>query len=122
MIEASLVDGRAELLPAADNRGLAFGDGVFRTLLVADGAVVHIDDHLAALAADAARLELDLPQADVLRAESAQLAAGQARAVLKWLLLRRNEGRGYRATTSATQRIVLRSAAPRYAQACWTEG
>ncbi|NGY06319.1 aminodeoxychorismate lyase [Solimonas terrae] len=101
-----LIDGLRVDRIAADSRGLAYGDGVFRTLLVHAGAVVHIDDHLAALAADAARLELEMPDAALWQAESLQLCAGQAWAVLKWLLVRRSLGRGYRAATRAAQRIV----------------
>lgn len=112
MSGACLVDGLAQDLVAADSRGLAYGDGVFRTLLVVDGAPLHAEDHLAALAADAARLDLDMAEAGLWLADSRTLAAGHRRAVLKWLLVRRSEGRGYRARTRAAQRIVMRTAAP----------
>jgi 4-amino-4-deoxychorismate lyase len=102
----TLIDGLPEDRIAADSRGLAYGDGVFRTLLVHAGTVVHIDDHLAVLARDAARLDLAMPDAALWRADSQQLGAGQSLAVLKWLLVRRSAGRGYRAATRDAQRIV----------------
>jgi len=103
---STLIDGMAAEQVAADSRGLAYGDGVFRTLLVHAGEIVHIDDHLAVLARDAARLDLEMPDAALWRADSQRLAAGQPLAVLKWLLVRRSAGRGYRAGTRAAQRIV----------------
>ncbi|HET8883771.1 MAG TPA: aminodeoxychorismate lyase [Solimonas sp.] len=102
----TLIDGLPADRIAADSRGLAYGDGVFRTLLVHAGAVVHIDDHLAVLARDAARLDLEMPDAASWRTDSQQLGAGQPLAVLKWLLVRRSAGRGYRAATRDAQRIV----------------
>ncbi|MFT4045358.1 MAG: aminodeoxychorismate lyase [Solimonas sp.] len=118
----ALIDGEVGDALAVDNRGLAYGDGVFRTLLVADGAALHVDDHLAALRADAARLALDVPDENALRRETAMLAAAQARAVIKWLLVRRSAGRGYAVGTRGATRIVLRTAAPRYAGTHWTHG
>ena len=119
---AALVDGVAQDALALDSRGLAYGDGVFRTLLVADGAALHVDDHLTALQHDAARLALDMPDAGSLRAETAQLAHGHARAVIKWLLVRRSGGRGYVPAGSASMRIVTRTAAPQYPLAHWQHG
>ncbi len=111
-MNACLVDGVAADTIAADSRGLAYGDGVFRTLRVAHGALLHVDDHLAALARDAARLGLLMPEPQWWLDDSALLADGQDRAVLKWLLVRRSEGRGYRPATAAVQRIVQRFAPP----------
>ncbi|WP_028006688.1 aminodeoxychorismate lyase [Solimonas flava] len=118
----ALLDGRPGDAVALDSRGLAYGDGVFRTLLVVDGAALHVDDHLAALARDAQRLDLQMPSPALLLADTRILAAGQARAVVKWLLVRRSEGRGYRPATRAATRIVLRSPAPRYEGDPWRQG
>lgn len=107
-----LVDGQAQATIDADSRGLAYGDGVFRTLRVHAGAPLFVEDHLRALQRDAARLDLDLPSDGHWLADSATLAAGHADAVLKWMLVRRSGARGYRATTRASQRIVQCSALP----------
>lgn len=108
----SLIDGVAVDTIAVDSRGLAYGDGVFRTLLVHAGAPLHVDDHLAALARDAARLDLQMPDAALWRRDSQCLSEGHQRAVLKWLLVRRSVGRGYRANTREAHRIVQRVAGP----------
>lgn len=108
----SLIDGNRADSIAIDSRGLAYGDGVFRTLLVHAGAPLHLDDHLVALRRDAARLDLEMPDTALWRADSLCLSAGHACAVLKWLLVRHSEGRGYRATTRRAYRLVQRVAAP----------
>lgn len=118
----ALIDGRPGDAVALDNRALAYGDGVFRTLLVIDGVALNVDDHLAALAHDAERLDLEMPPPELLRADTRVLAEGQARAVLKWLLVRRSEGRGYRPATRAATRIVLHSPAPCYEGDPWRCG
>lgn len=80
---------------AVDDRGLNYGDGLFETLLVADGEPVWWDAHLARLMRGCAALRLGCPPSDQLLAEARVLARGQARAVLKIVLTRGSGGRGY---------------------------
>jgi 4-amino-4-deoxychorismate lyase len=105
-LRGELIDGEAGAALSADNRGLAYGDGIFRTLRVHAGIVLHFDEQLQALQCDAARLDLEMPEAMLWHAESSAMAAGLDDAVLKWMLVRRSDGRGYRATTRAAHRIV----------------
>lgn len=118
------INGEDASAIAADSRGLAYGDGVFRTLLAIDGHIVDADTQLQKLAADAARLALDAPDAARLLRDSTELLvrSGLSRAVLKWLLVRRSEQRGYRSTGSAADHLVLLNAAPRYRPDLWTQG
>src|SRR3546814_10701357 len=53
-----------------------------------------------------------MPAAALWRRDSQRLCEGHQRAVLKWLLVRRSEGPGYRASTRQAHRIVQRVAAP----------
>jgi len=122
MSVTALIDGQPGDALAVDNRGLAYGDGVFRTILVADGAALHLDDHLAKLRSDAARLDLDVGDEAAWRRDTEALSAGQTRAVIKWLLLRRAAARGYAPLGRDSTRVVLRSAAPRYPQTHWAQG
>lgn len=78
------------------DRGLQYGDGVFRTLRVVHGQPRWWVEHLASLAADAARLALDFPEASLWRADLAKLAARLDGGVLKLLLTRGGGARGYR--------------------------
>jgi 4-amino-4-deoxychorismate lyase len=106
----------------AHARGLHYGDGVFRTLLVFDGQPRDLERHLDKLAEDCARLHLDAPERATLAEEIQGLARGEQRAVIKLIAMRRAEGRGYAPATDATDRLLLRYPAPRYTAARWDRG
>lgn len=105
-----------------ESRGLHFGDGVFRTLLVWDAQPLDWQLHLEKLANDCAALQLNMPDVDLLRLEANQLAQDRQRAVLKILVTRQNEGRGYRSMTEQSERLLLLQAAPSYPETHWTRG
>lgn len=111
--------------PSADlaqSRGLHYGDGVFRTILIWDAQRVDWDLHMQKLSADCAVLDLDMPDHSLLQAEALQLAAGQARAVLKIIVMRRAGGRGYRAGTRSADRLLMSYPAPAFEARCWEPG
>jgi 4-amino-4-deoxychorismate lyase len=88
-----LVNGRpAQSVDAAD-RGLMYGDGVFRTLVVRRGGPLNWTTHHRLLAADCARLGLPCPDAALLLREVARVAPGDA--VAKVVVTRGASGRGY---------------------------
>lgn len=86
--------------PAGDlsplDRGLAFGDGVFRTLRLEAGEPVWWPDHLAKLAADCRQLALSPPVRTEWEQDVAWLAARRPDAVLKLMVTRGIGPRGYR--------------------------
>ena len=110
------VDGRAEGVPA-DDRGLAYGDGVFETVLLVDGRPVWWEAHLARLERGAAALGIVAPeralwQRDLQRA-LASGRAGAGRQVLKLILTRGSGARGYAVRApSRPRRIVSIAGAP----------
>jgi 4-amino-4-deoxychorismate lyase len=112
--------------PAPDlafNRGLHYGDGVFRTCMIYDSQVYDFDMQLDKLFHDASRLDLAPCDGGVLRAEALELARGQPRGVLKMLLLRAWSGeRGYRSATRESDRLLCRYPAPSYAAGVWEQG
>ena len=105
---------RVDTLSALD-RGLAYGDGVFRTLRTHAGQPVWWPDHFAKLAADCAALALDCPDETVLRGEVSQVAeAGDG--IVKIVLTRGVGERGYAQSSGQTgTRIVLSAPLPPYA-------
>ena len=112
-----LVNGQpADKVDALD-RGLAYGDGVFRTLRTQAGRPLWWRDHYAKLAADCAALMLACPGEAVLLAEIGQVAeAGQG--VVKVMLTRGAGARGYALPPGhAPTRVVLSAPLPAYAQA-----
>ena len=81
-------------LPVRD-RGLLFGDGLFETTAVINGAVRFIDRHLDRLADGCARLGIPAPDRQLFEQEIRLLAGGQQRAVIKLIVTRGAGGFGY---------------------------
>ncbi|APX93590.1 aminodeoxychorismate lyase [Halomonas sp. 1513] len=86
-----------------DDRGLAYGDGLFETVLLRDGQPLLWREHLARLQRGAERLGFAAPDADSLRACCAEAPAGLA--VLKLIVTRGSGGRGYRPPAEASPQL-----------------
>ncbi|WP_034619404.1 aminodeoxychorismate lyase [Chitinibacter tainanensis] len=111
-----LLNGQpAEHIHLAD-RGLQYGDGVFRTIKVVAGQPCWWAEQMAKLAADAACLGIACPPASLLRAELQQLLAeGPQDATAKIILTRGESARGYAAPADLTpNRIVQLGPLPSY--------
>ena len=84
-----------------DDRGLAYGDGLFETMRAHRGGVHWWHRHWTRLTAGADRLQLALPGETLVRAEAESLLAGgvdgggRGGGVLKLLVTRGSGGRGY---------------------------
>lgn len=89
------------------DRGLHYGDGVFRTLGVEHGGPRWLDEHLHKLESDAARLGLAAPDPAAWQSDLAQLGSPLATGVVKLLLTRGIGTRGYRPATQTTTRILI---------------
>lgn len=112
-------------VPAQDwarSRGLHYGDGVFRTILILDGRLIDWPLQLAKLSADCAAVYLDMPDIDLLQAEAEKLAVKQTTAVLKVMVMRQPGGRGYQFETQNSDRLLIRYPAPQYPARCWDLG
>lgn len=77
-----------------DDRGLAYGDGLFETVLVRDGQPLLWDYHMARLERGIDRLALPRPDFAAFHGLPAQCGPGLR--VLKLILTRGSGGRGYR--------------------------
>ena len=90
-----LINGvKAESI-SADDRGLAYGDGLFETLAVRAGQCRFMELHLSRLAASCVRLGIPFTANDNLRAEMAEFVSGDAYGTLKLILTRGQGPRGY---------------------------
>jgi 4-amino-4-deoxychorismate lyase len=112
-----LVDGvvPADLkhaLPLND-RGFHYGDGLFETALLKNGAVRFLDAHLDRLYVGCERLGIAAPDQTQLRSEIATVTAKLRVGVLKIIISRGAGARGYRAGgEKGGTRIVAMYAAP----------
>lgn len=111
-----LVNGQLADTVSALDRGLAYGDGVFRTLRTHAGQPLWWRDHYAKLAADCAALALACPDEAGLHAEVCRVAdAGQG--VVKLIVTRGSGARGYAPPVAqAATRVVLATPLPQHAQ------
>jgi 4-amino-4-deoxychorismate lyase len=83
-----LIDGELSAYVGADNRGLAFGDGVWERLVVVNGEPWWWQDHIDRLKLGCERLGLAAPPQSVLLREVQTVAAGRARSLVKIILTR----------------------------------
>ena len=97
----------------ADDRGLAYGDGLFETLRVHRGEVPWWREHWSRLSLGAKRLGIPLPDEARVREEAAALFIDGGDGVLKLLLTRGAGERGYTPPTNLVPTwIVSRHAVP----------
>lgn len=111
-----LVNGwPAQSVDAAD-RGLAYGDGVFRTLVVREGRALNWSRHYRLLRRDCAQVAIACPEESVVREEIRRLAP--ANATVKVIVTRGSGGRGYAfaADSSPTRIVVAYPSLPSMAQ------
>ena len=97
MTGLTLVNGSFTESPSAQDRGLAYGDGLFDTLLVKNGRPILLGLHIERVINDAARLgirvELKVLLSDIGRLLSASECCEKA--VIKTTITRGAAGRGY---------------------------
>lgn len=106
------INGVASESIAANDRGLQYGDGVFRTLRVQGGKALHWPRHYRKLAADCAALGIACPDPSTLAAELQTLAAQQDDGIAKIIVTRGASGRGYAYANAQPTRIVSLGALP----------
>lgn len=103
-----LVDGVADAEVPANDRGFAYGDGVFRTIRVDQGRLWLWPDHLAKLTDDARRLGLALAAADQVALETESLRlVGRDSGTLRVVVTRGSGPRGDRPPRPGSMRRVL---------------
>ncbi len=91
-----LINGRPGEHLAIDDRGLAYGDGLFETIAVRDGRPRFLERHFARLSAGAERLRLPAPDQAEVEAELLAACAGLNWGTAKLILTRGRGPRGYR--------------------------
>jgi 4-amino-4-deoxychorismate lyase len=110
-----LVNGAAADSVAATDRGLAYGDGVFRTLLSKRGKPIAWARHYRKLARDCAALELECPSEELLARELARALDPAGAQVAKIIVTRGSGERGYAPPREPSPtRIVMTGPVPEY--------
>ncbi|MBI1424337.1 MAG: aminodeoxychorismate lyase [Gammaproteobacteria bacterium] len=118
-----LINGVPENRIGIQDRGLLYGDGVFRTLCVEQGRPLHWAHHYRKLHQDCAALDLPCPEAALLAAELGQLSVRQPDGIAKIIITRGTGERGYAPPASpAPVRILSISPSPVFPEAYRKQG
>ncbi|WP_295877608.1 aminodeoxychorismate lyase [uncultured Zhongshania sp.] len=105
--DLTLINGQFCEDVSVSNRGLAYGDGLFETILVRDFRPLWLDDHLARLVSGAKQLNIPCDIAELKR-DCARLLADFSKpvAALKIVITRGASMRGYTPHAARSERIV----------------
>ncbi len=110
-----LVDGLPSAVVPADDRGLAYGDGVFRTLAMRNGVAEQWPLQFSKLAADCWALGIEPPAESDLQRDLTRIAGEIPDCALRISVTRGSGGRGYIIPQQpVTRRMVSASPPPKY--------
>ncbi|SDN22972.1 aminodeoxychorismate lyase [Vreelandella arcis] len=104
-----------------DDRGLAYGDGVFETVLLHEGRPLLWRQHVERLQAGCQRLGIEPPTEDELSA-TWQATPSVAWEVLKIIVTRGSGGRGYALPHTAVPRLISQRVAFQPDPTAWASG
>jgi 4-amino-4-deoxychorismate lyase len=119
----NLVNGIAVDVIGLRDRGLSYGDGVFRTFLLRAGKPLWWRRHYAKLAHDCGRLAIECPDIAILESDLALIAQASPDCVAKIIITRGESARGY--APSAAQiptRIATSGLLPEHPAHYWEQG
>ena len=109
------VNGQEVSKLAINDRGLAYGDGVFTTAKVLNGQVRHLPDHMQRLTTSCRALNITAPDTTKIARELTKSARQYAQAVVKIMITAGQGGRGYsRQGTLASNVIISYSSFPEH--------
>ncbi|WP_269620862.1 aminodeoxychorismate lyase [Zhongshania sp. BJYM1] len=121
-VALTLYNGRFSQQVGAESRGLAYGDGIFETVLVRGSRPLWLEEHLQRLASGAKQLGIPCDLVEIRRDCTILIASlDTPMAVLKIVLCRGHVSRGYTPHLSTPDRVL--SISP-YSQNCsaWNNG
>jgi 4-amino-4-deoxychorismate lyase len=118
-----LVNGQPSDLIPAEDRGLSYGDGVFRTLSVSRGSPLFWQRHYRKLHHDCAAIRITCPAADQLLSELKTLCKERQDCIAKIIITRGVGTRGYAPSSGENANRILSSyGVPKYNPDFYTSG
>lgn len=107
------VDGNKTDNLSVENRGLAYGDGLFETMRVVDGGIPLLHAHLHRLSHGVAVLDLNIDVAVIKQGINQALSSvsdrGWGQSVIKLIVFRDGLSQGYRYTQSLKSHYLIRA-------------
>ena len=123
-----LINGSFNQAISPFDRGFAYGDGIFRTLVMRNGVPECWPQHYQKLVADCAAINIVCPSAELLMSDLQQLflidAQSEENSSVAKIIITRGEGnRGYTPPPiTAPMRVVTKSPMPEYPETRFTDG
>lgn len=102
-----LVNGIEQNHINIENRGLAYGDGLFTTAKVVDGKIQYLSSHVHRLLSGCKKLAICAPNKIELTEQLTQVAKQYNLAVLKVIITASNGGRGYARAIELSSDIII---------------
>ena len=110
-----LVNGSFDQTISPVDRGFAYGDGIFRTMVIRNSLPDHWPQHYQKLVADCAVIGIVCPSAELLMSDLQQLFAIDEIAIAKIVITRGEGARGYAPPAiTMPMRVVIKSPMPQY--------
>ena len=102
-----LVNGVQQNHIDIENRGIAYGDGLFTTAKILNGSVQHLSQHVERLIFGCERLEINSPSSKKLTKQLVSIAKNYSLAVLKVMVIASTGGRGYARSKSNGYDLII---------------
>ena len=102
-----LVNGIQQNHINIENRGLAYGDGLFTTAKILNGNVQHLTAHIERLIFGCEKIGINSPSFDELKSQLVSIAKNYSLAVLKVMVLASSGGRGYARSKSNSHDLII---------------
>ncbi|GAA6173744.1 aminodeoxychorismate lyase [Colwellia sp. KU-HH00111] len=102
-----LVNGKPQHQIDIENRGLAYGDGLFTTAKIVNGHIQFLSAHITRLLMGCKTLGMVPPVQNELAKQLTTVAANYSSAVLKVIITAESGGRGYARATSNDHDLII---------------
>lgn len=102
-----LVNGKQQDYIDIENRGLAYGDGLFTTAKISNGHVQFLSAHIERLFVGCKKLGITPPSRDKLIKQLTAVAKTYSLAVLKVIITAKSGGRGYARATNKGHDLII---------------
>lgn len=102
-----LVNGVQQNHVNIENRGLAYGDGLFTTAKIVNGYIQYLPAHIERLISGCVKLGIKPPLQVALTEQLSDIAKQYSLAVLKVIIIASSGGRGYARTPDNTHDLII---------------
>ena len=108
-MNTTLINGQFENKISVQDRGLQYGDGVFRTLVCNRGSIPHFAKHYQKLKQDAKAIHISIPRSPEILSDIKKLCSKVDIKIIKIIITRGESTRGYDYSKIMTPNVIIQS-------------